>query len=315
MRNGFYKGHGLGNDYLAVDPAELDFRLTPARVAALCDRNRGVGSDGLLALCASRRADFGVRIFNPDGSEAERSGNGLRIFARFLYATRRTRRTSFRVETRAGVVGIRLAVDRHAEASSATVEMGPASFRPDRLPCSLPGAELVDRVIRVAGRSQRFTGVSIGNPHCVLFRDRGETWSVDEVRQLGPKLENHRIFPKRCNVQFAVPTGRQSLFIRIWERGAGETAASGTSACAVACAAVRRGIARSPVTVRSPGGALLVRVGDAGGTAPGDANPFNVTLEGPVAEVMRGKLSQAFVRDLTRRGSVPPLPALRGTPR
>ncbi|MFP8880619.1 MAG: diaminopimelate epimerase [Myxococcota bacterium] len=299
MRNGFFKGHGLGNDYVAVDPAELEFRLTPARIRELCDRNRGVGSDGLLALCSSRRADFGVRIFNPDGSEAERSGNGLRIFARFLYTTRRTRQTAFRVETRAGVVGIRLILDQYGDASSVAVEMGPASFRPDRLPCSLRGAELVDRPIRVAGRTLQFTGVSVGNPHCVLFRDRGASWSVAEVRELGPRLENHRIFPNRCNVQFAVPTGRQSLFIRIWERGAGETAASGTSACAVACAAVRRGIAASPVTIRSPGGALLVRVGGR------DTDPFDLTLEGPAAEVMRGKLSPAFVRGLAPRGSTP----------
>ncbi len=305
MRNGFFKGHGLGNDYVVVDLAELDFRLTPGRIAAVCDRNRGVGSDGLLALSVSRRADFGVRIFNPDGSEAERSGNGLRIFARFLHATRRTRRTSFHVETQAGVVGIRLALDRHGDASSVAVEMGPASFRPDRLPCTLNVEDLVDRTIRVAGRTLRFTGVSVGNPHCVMFRDRGASWSVDEVRAFGPLLENHRIFPNRCNVQFAVPTGKQSLFIRIWERGAGETAASGTSACAVACAAVRRGIATSPVRVWAPGGAVQVRVGGS------DADPFDVTLEGPVTEVMRGKFSPAFLRELTRPGLAPAGSALR----
>lgn len=300
MRNGFFKGHGLGNDYIAVDLAELDFRLTPTRIIALCDRNRGVGSDGLLALCASQRADFGVRIFNPDGSEAERSGNGLRIFARFLHATRRTRRTSFCVETRAGVVGIRLTLDRFGDASSVAVEMGVASFRPDRLPCSLRTDELVDQPIHVAGRELRFTGVSVGNPHCVLFRDPGASWSRNEVRELGPQLENHPIFPNRCNVQFAVSTGKQSLFIRIWERGVGETEASGTSACAVACAAVRRGIATSPVTVRAPGGALLVRVGE------NDADPFELILEGPVAEVMRGRFSASFLRELTRRDSARP---------
>ncbi len=297
MRNGFFKGHGLGNDYIAVDLSELDFRLTRARIRALCDRNRGIGSDGLLALCPSRRADFGVRIFNPDGSEAERSGNGLRIFARFLHATRRTRRTAFRVETRAGVVGIRLALDRYGDASSVAVEMGPASFQPDRLPCSLAGPELIDRPVRVAGQSLRFTGVSVGNPHCVLFRDRGESWSPAEVREFGPLLENHRIFPNRCNIQFAVPTGKRSLFIRIWERGAGETAASGTSACAVAAAAVKRGIVSGPVTIRSAGGALLVAVGGRGKDA------MDLTLEGPVAEVMRGKLSPSFVRELGLHGS------------
>jgi diaminopimelate epimerase len=285
MRNAFFKGHGLGNDYIAVDAAELEFRLTPARIHALCDRHRGVGGDGLLALVASPRADFGVRIFNPDGSEAERSGNGLRIFARYLYATRRTRRRSFSVETAAGVVGIELRLDRRGEPNAARVEMGPASFDPGRLPCTLAGPELVDRPIRAAGRALRFTGVSVGNPHCVVFGDR---WSEQELRELGPLLENHRIFPKRCNVQLAVPETKDSLSIRIWERGAGETAASGTSACAVACAAVRRGIARSPVTIRSPGGSLRVTVGD----------DFSVTLEGPVDEVGRGRLADSFVRSL-----------------
>jgi len=299
MRNGIFKGHAVGNDYLVVDPAELGFRLTPDRVRLLCDRNRGVGSDGLLVVSTSRRADFGVRIFNPDGSEAERSGNGLRIFARFLHATGRTRRTAFRVETQAGAVGIRLSLDRHGDASQAAVEMGAASFAPDSLPCALGGDELIDRPIRVAGRALRFCGVSVGNPHCVLFRARGESWSVEELRELGPLLENHRIFPNRCNVQLAVPTGARSLFIRIWERGAGETAASGTSACAVACAAVRLGLVRSPVAIHSPGGVLRVRVGGAEST--------DLTLEGPVAEIMRGRLSPAFVRSLRQtrlRGSL-----------
>ena len=116
MRNGFFKGHGLGNDYIVVDPAELDFRLTPARVRALCDRHRGIGGDGLLSLATTRRADFGVRIFNPDGSEAERSGNGLRIFARFLHATRRTRRRELRIDTPAGVVGATLTLNAHGDA-------------------------------------------------------------------------------------------------------------------------------------------------------------------------------------------------------
>ncbi len=288
MKNAFFKGHGLGNDYIAVDVAELDFRLTPSRIRALCDRNRGIGGDGVLGLVPSRRADFGVRIFNPDGSEAERSGNGLRIFARFLHATRRTRRRSFRVETASGVVGMRLEVDRHGDASRVAVDMGAASFDPKRLPCTLSGPELVDRPIRLAGQSFRFTGVSVGNPHCVLFRERGQSWSVEELRALGPKLETHRIFPKRCNIQLAVATGPRELFIRIWERGAGETAASGTSACAVACAAVRQGIAQSPLTIRAPGGALRVSVGP----------NFEVGLEGPVDEVARGRLAASFVRSL-----------------
>ena len=164
MRNAYYRGHGLGNDYLVMDPAELDFRLTPARVRRICERKLGVGSDGILLLAPSRRAEFGVRIFNPDGSEAEKSGNGLRVLARYLHATGRTRRREFRVETKGGVVGIALHLDRHGDASRVAVEMGRASFAPEALPCTLPGPELLERELLVAGRTLRFTGVSVGNP-------------------------------------------------------------------------------------------------------------------------------------------------------
>ena len=288
MCNGFFKAHCLGNDYLVVDPEELDFRLTPRRIRLLCDRRRGVGADGVLAPCSTRRADFGLRIFNPDGSEAERSGNGLRIFACYLFATRRTRRTAFRIDTRGGVVAAELELSGSGDVIRATIEMGRASFSPKRLPCTLKAKELVNRTIRVAGRDQRFTGVSVGNPHCVLFRDRGERWTAEEARSLGPLLERHRIFPRRCNVQFAVPTGPHSLFIRIWERGAGETQASGTSACAVACAAVRLALVSSQVKIDAPGGSLQAAVTD----------DFDVTLTGPVAEVARGRLSLPFLRML-----------------
>ena len=136
MKNGFFKGHGLGNDYIAVDPTELDFKLTPRVIRAVCDRNWGLGSDGILALTPSRRADFGLRIYNPDGSEAEKSGNGLRIFGRYLWATRRTRRQQFTVETKGGLVTIQLHLDERGHPSASTVEMGQATFRPAALPAS-----------------------------------------------------------------------------------------------------------------------------------------------------------------------------------
>ena len=288
MRNRFWKGHALGNDYLVVDPRELDFPLTPRRVRALCDRHRGIGGDGLLEQVASRRADFGLRIWNPDGSRAEKSGNGLRIFARFLHATGRTRRTRLRVETPGGIAAITLFLDRDGDPRRARVEIGRASFDPRRLPCRMRGPELVERPIRAAGRLLRFTGVSIGNPHCVVFAPRGRRWSRADLLELGPQLERHRSFPKRCNVQLAARTGPHALAILIWERGAGETPASGTSACAAACAAIRLGLVASPVAVRAPGGTLRVTVSER----------FDVTLEGSVDEVASGVLAPAFVRSL-----------------
>jgi diaminopimelate epimerase len=286
LRNAFFKGHGLGNDYLAVDPSELDFPITPARVRALCDRHTGIGADGLLMLVPTRRADFGLRIWNPDGSEAEKSGNGLRIFARFLHATKRTRRTSFSVDTKGGVADIELALDARCVASSATVAMGRASFRPADLPCSLDVPELVDEPIRVGSQSLRFTGVSVGNPHCVVFRPKGRDVTHRELVALGSALETHQIFPRFTNVQLAVPRTRHCLAVWIWERGAGVTLASGSSACAVACAAVRRGIARSPIQVEMPGGSLRVEV----------SADFDVTLSGAVEEVCRGQIAESWAR-------------------
>ena len=288
MKNGFFRGHGLGNDYLVLDPKELSFKLTPSTIAALCDRNWGLGSDGILAPAPSRKADFGLRIYNPDGSEAEKSGNGLRIFARYLHATGKTKKKHFSVETKGGLVTIDLHVDRHGDASAVTVAMGRATFSPSALPCTLPVEELIQQPIDAAGRALTFTGVSVGNPHCVVFKPAGESWSKQDLLTLGPKLEHHPFFPKRTNVQLAVPTGPKELTILIWERGAGETQASGSSSCAAASAAVRLRLVASPVAVKMPGGTLTIDV----------APDFNLTMKGPVAEVARGTVSPSFVRSL-----------------
>jgi diaminopimelate epimerase len=288
MKNGFFRGHGLGNDYVVMDPKELSFKLTPKTVRLICNRNWGLGSDGILALAHSKKADFGLRIFNPDGSEAEKSGNGLRIFARYLHATGKTKKQRFTVETKGGLVTIDLHVDRHGDASAVTVEMGRATFKPAALPCSLPVEELTQQPIDAAGRSLTFTGVSVGNPHCVIFKPAGASWSREELLALGPALENHALFPNRTNVQLAVPTGPKEIYILIWERGAGETQASGSSSCAAASAAVRLGLVKSPVTVKMPGGTLNIEV----------SQDFSLTMKGPVAEVARGALSPSFVRGL-----------------
>ncbi|WP_455377462.1 diaminopimelate epimerase [Petrachloros mirabilis] len=288
MRNGFFRGHGLGNDYIVMDIQELSFKLTPKNIELICNRNWGLGSDGILALVPAKQGDFGLRIFNPDGSEAEKSGNGLRIFARYLHATGKTRKKRFTVETKGGLVTIDLHIDRRGDASTVTVEMGRATFVPAALPCTLAVDELIQEPIQAAGRSLIFTGVSVGNPHCVVFKPKGQSWTREELLTLGPALENHALFPKRTNVQLAVPTGPKEIYILIWERGAGETQASGSSSCAAASAAVRLGLVKSPVTVKMPGGTLNIEV----------ARDFSLTMKGPVAEVARGALSPSFVRSL-----------------
>jgi len=258
------KSHGLGNDYLVADPAELPFRVTPERVRLLCDRHIGVGSDGLLLL----EEPLGVRIFNPDGSEAEKSGNGLRIFARWLYTTGRMRAREFTIRTRGGDAAIEV-----GDGQDITVDMGRPQFREDL------------SEIDVEGQRLAVTVLSVGNPHCVLFRERLD---VSELRQLGPVIERHPAFPHRTNVQFVRPLDRTSLELLIWERGAGETQASGSSSCAAVAAAHRAGLVGAHVTAHMPGGELDIRV-DADG---------RLWLRGPVEEVASITLSSELIRRL-----------------
>ena len=302
MSNEFFKGHGLGNEYIVLDPAELTFQLTPGRIARICDRRKGIGSDGVLTLQGSNSADFGLKIWNPDGSEAETSGNGLRIFACYLHATARTCNKSFSVETPGGTVRVETHHDHHDTVDAATVHMGRAMFTPEALPCTLDVDELIEQSISIAGKTLTFTGVSVGNPHCVVFhphcgkwsrddqreRQDDQHWSRDDLLRIGPALETHPIFPDRTNVQLAETTGPDSIRILIWERGAGETQSSGSSACAAASAAVRLGLVTPPVTVESPGGAMLVDIDE----------EFNLKLTGPVAEVARGTLSSTLLRQI-----------------
>ncbi len=294
MANSYFKGHGLGNEYIVLDPDELTFALTPARIARICSRQKGIGSDGVLVLEDSGSADFGLRIWNPDGSEAETSGNGLRIFSLYLHATGRTRKKSFTVETRGGTVRVETqhsqsdAEDGAGSVLGATVHMGTATFRPETLPCTLEVDELIEQPIRAAGETLTFTGVNVGNSHCVVFRSQDRKWSRDDLLRLCPALETHPIFPNRINVQLAEPTGPSKIRILIWERGVGETPSSGSSACAAASAAVRLGLVTSPVTVESQGGALVVDVDE----------ELNLTLTGPVAEVARGTFSEATLREI-----------------
>ncbi|WP_447968704.1 diaminopimelate epimerase [Nitrospira sp. M1] len=285
MNNQFFKGHGLGNDYIALDPSSLTFKLTPRIIRTICDRNWGIGSDGILALHPTKKADFGLRIYNPDGSEAEKSGNGLRIFGCYLYGTRKTRKRKFSVQTKGGLVQVHLGINETGHVNEATVEMGRASFQPITLPCSLRVPELIQQPVKAAGQSLRFMGVSVGNPHCIVFKEKGDAWTREDLLEIGPELETHTIFPKRTNVQLAVPIGPRSISILIWERGAGETQASGSSACAAASAAIRLGLVKSPVTVKAPGGNLEVAIDP----------QYNITMKGPVAEVARGEFSTPFI--------------------
>ncbi len=286
-QNHFVKSHALGNDYIVVDPQVLSFPLTERAIRLLCDRHLGVGSDGILALTPSSHADFGLRIFNPDGSEAEKSGNGLRIFARYLYDHGRTTKTRFTVETPGGLVKIELHLHR-GTVERIAVEMGTVTFRSDRIPVAGPPREVVDEQVEVDGQRFTVTAVSVGNPHCVVFvPDLGRV----DLHRWGPQLERHALFPNRTNVQFAQVQARNRVAALIWERGAGETLASGSSACAVAAAAVRKGLTDRGVTVSMPGGELEITV----------AADWSIGLVGPAVEVYEGALSEEFVAALSAR--------------
>jgi diaminopimelate epimerase len=278
----FAKGHGLGNDYLVLSEADLPRALTERAIARICNRNWGVGSDGILLLVGSARADFGLRIFNPDGSEAEKSGNGLRIFAKYLWDHGHAKSPSFTVETKGGVVECECHVG-NGRVNFVTVEMGRATFRAADIPMDCAAREAVSVPLALSdGLRLTVTAVSVGNPHCIVFCERLDE---NEVRRLGPLIERHRAFPHRTNVQFANVQARDTLEIMIWERGAGWTLASGSSSCAAAAAAVRNALCdHGRVRVRMRGGDLIVHV----------RPDWSLRLEGPVEEVCTGTLSREF---------------------
>jgi diaminopimelate epimerase len=268
----FVKSHGLGNDYLVIDPADLPFELDPEVIRRICDRNRGVGSDGILVLTPSDTADFGVRTYNPDGSEAEKSGNGIRIFARFLRDRGYTERDAFVIETAGGLVPVALEWEA-GRVAQVRASMGTVRFDP------------FDR-IDVNGLRFQVTSLSIGNPHCVVVVP--DLDAVD-IHVLGPAIETHPAFPNRTNVQFAQVISRSEVRIVIWERGAGYTLASGSSSCAVAAACHRAGLVDSDVRIVMPGGSLEVTIEDDG----------QIQLRGPVEEVFEGTFSPEFMHALS----------------
>jgi diaminopimelate epimerase len=261
----FVKGHGLGNDYIVVDGERFGIALTPERVRLLCHRNLGLGSDGVLEITHAGDS-FSARIWNPDGSEAERSGNGLRIAAKFLSDHGYTAENNFVIGTAAGPVAAQVH-RREGRVDAVRLEMGRAA---------------IDRAIRtlqVARRRLDVTVISVGNPHCVIF---GEPLTRERLFAVGPLVERHATFPDRINVQLAAAESRNRVRALVWERGAGHTLASGTSACAVAAACFDRGFVDGAVTVVMEGGQLEVEVGP----------DLALIMTGPVEEVYEGTLSQ-----------------------
>jgi diaminopimelate epimerase len=272
----FYKYHALGNDYLVMDPADYPGWNAPNydQIRAICHRNYGAGSDGILwGPTRSTRAPFGLRIFNPDGSEAEKSGNGLRIFARYLFDREKVAEAPFTIETPGGVVEVLI----RSGGKMITIDMGHVSFTSEKIPVAGPLREVVNEKLTIQDREFTFTAATIGNPHCVI--PLGDV-SEEIARRYGPEIEAHRNFPNRTNVQFLKVIDRANIQIEIWERGAGYTLASGSSSSAAAAVAHRLDLVDRNVTVHMPGGHIGIEIGD----------EFAIKMIGPVTRVAEGLL-------------------------
>jgi diaminopimelate epimerase len=277
----FKKYHGLGNDYLVIDPNVKDIKLTPQSIRLICDRNFGVGSDGILYGPIEAGDTPELRIFNPDGSEAEKSGNGLRIFAKYLFESKYVDKKNFNIKTLGGIVEVEIKDDT---ANLIKINMGKVTFLSTEIPVTGKGREIVNEPLEINGVEHKVTCLSIGNPHCVI--PMAEV-SEQKARQLGPLVENHKMFPNRINMQLLKVIGRENIEIRIWERGAGYTLASGSSSCAAAAAAHKLGLVDRAINVKMPGGNLLIEIKD----------NEEIFMTGPVEGVCQGR----FHKDLMEK--------------
>jgi diaminopimelate epimerase len=285
MQNFFVKSHGLGNDYIVLDQENITFELSEAAIVRICDIHFGIGSDGILLKVPSDKADFGLRILNPDGSEAEKSGNGLRIFSKFLYDHGFTSAKSFSVETPGGLVRSEIMEERKGKAYMIKVDMGKAIFDAKKIPVNIEKPECIDEPLPLHDKTFQINCVSVGNPHCVILVNG---LNEAEVKTYGSDIENHPLFPKRINVQFAKVISPNEVEIMIWERGAGWTLASGSSSCAVAATVLKRGLTERDLTIKMPGGRLQIEIDE----------DWQIQMTGEVREIATGTLGAELIEDL-----------------
>ncbi len=288
--NSYVKSHGLGNDYIVLDSVDINFELSEKVIRIICHRNYGIGSDGILLLVPTDKADFGLKILNPDGSEAEKSGNGLRIFAKYLYEHGHTNNKSFSIDTLGGLVSAELEVNNNL-VNFVTVEMGKATFNSDEIPVEGESREVIEEELRINGEILKYTAVSVGNPHCVVFVD---DLNEEYLRKLGPKIENNSIFPNRTNVQFVKVNNKNEIEILIWERGAGYTLASGSSSCAAAAACTKSNLTSNEVKVLMPGGELDIKIRD----------DWSIKMRGEVEEISSGTFSKDFLNKIQNPSTI-----------
>lgn len=273
----FVKMHGAGNDFVVIDGADAQFTEEElARVAiGICDRNMGVGSDGIILVLPSRVANFRMRMLNPDGSEAEMCGNGIRCFAKYLFDRKLHTDVVMTCETLGGIKTLKInAVG--GKVQTVRVDMGEPMLLRSEIPMKgTESAKVIGETLKVAGKKIEITCVSMGNPHCITFVDDVDHFPVEKI---GPDIENHNSFPQRTNVEFVQIINQQEVKMRVWERGAGETLACGTGACATAVASMLNDKVGRKVTVHLRGGDLFIEwTGD-----------NKVYMTGPAEEVYEG---------------------------
>ncbi|MBV6625510.1 MAG: diaminopimelate epimerase [Rivularia sp. (in: Bacteria)] len=272
----YFKYHAIGNDYIVINPKDVSKSLTTEKIQTICHRNFGIGSDGILyGPLKSDKGQFLLKIYNPDGSEAEKSGNGLRIFSRYLWDTKLVKEEQFIIETLGGLVKSSVLEN----GKTVRVEMGKVSFDSDKIPVTGEPREVISENITVDNKNFTFCAATIGNPHCVIPLPE---ITPELAKKYGYLIENHQYFPNRINVQFMKVLDRENIQLEIWERGAGYTLASGSSSSAAAAVAHRLDLCDSSITVHMPGGNILIEIDE----------DFSIQMTGSVTKVAEGIMSE-----------------------
>ena len=273
----FTKMHGLGNDYVCINCFRERVEDPPGFARALCDRHYGIGADGLILICPSKVSHFKMEIYNSDGSVAGMCGNGIRCLGKYVYDYRLTGKETLSIETKSGIRNMHLHI-QDGKACGAMVDMGVPRLNAHSIPILSEKDLVINDPIEVQKKNYRMTGISMGNPHAVIFSEEINGISLEET---GRELEFHPRFPERANIEFCHVTARDRMEIRVWERGVGETLACGTGACAAVVASVLNDLTDEEVIVKLLGGELSVRW---------DRKVNHVFLEGPAVKVFDGVL-------------------------
>ena len=273
----FTKMHGLGNDYVCINCFRERVEDPPGFARTLCDRHYGIGADGLILICPSKVSDFKMEIYNSDGSVAGMCGNGIRCLGKYVYDYRLTGKETLSIETKSGISNMHLQI-RDWKACGAMVDMGVPRLNAHSIPILSEKDLVINDPIEVQEKNYRMTGISMGNPHAVIFSEEINGIFLEET---GRELEFHPRFPERANIEFCHVTARDRMEIRVWERGVGETLACGTGACAAVVASVLNDLTDEEVIVKLLGGELSVRW---------DRKVNHVFLEGPAVKVFDGVL-------------------------